>query len=101
MPTPGLSTQARRWTARRKRSGAVTLYFTERLEPKFSGGEVRGPSGARVDRGSSVSGNVMRTSVGGLGHGRYSVIWHALWVDTQPCDAKCGGSMAGKKSRFK
>ena len=34
---------------------AVTLYFTERLEPRFSGGEVRGPGGARVDHGSSVS----------------------------------------------
>ena len=62
--------------------GAVTLHFTERLEPKFSGGEVRGPGGARVDRGSSVSGNVMRLSVGGLRPGRYSVTWHALSVDT-------------------
>ena len=31
--------------------GSVTLYFTEKLEPKFSGGDVRGPGGARVDRG--------------------------------------------------
>ncbi|MGH6825825.1 copper resistance CopC family protein [Methyloceanibacter sp.] len=62
--------------------GAVTLTFTERLEPKFSGGEVRGPGGARVDHGSSVSGNVMRLSVGGLSPGRYSVTWHALSVDT-------------------
>ena len=58
--------------------GAVTLYFSERLEPKFSGWEVRGPSGTRVDHGSSVSGNVMRLSVGGLPPGRYSVTWHAL-----------------------
>ena len=62
--------------------GSVTLYFTERLEPKFSGGEVRGPGGARVDRGASVSGNVMRLGVGGLRPGRYSVTWHALSVDT-------------------
>jgi methionine-rich copper-binding protein CopC len=62
--------------------GAVTLYFTEKLEPKFSGGEVRGPGGARVDRGASVSGNVMRLGVGGLRSGRYSVTWHALSVDT-------------------
>jgi methionine-rich copper-binding protein CopC len=61
---------------------AVTLYFSESLEPKFSGGEVRGPGGARVDRGSSVSGSVMRLSVGGLPPGRYSVTWHALSVDT-------------------
>src|SRR6185503_9869865 len=51
--------------------GSVTLYFTERLEPKFSGGEVRGPGGARVDLG-----------VSGLRPGRYSVTWHALSVDT-------------------
>src|SRR5512146_2920925 len=62
--------------------GSVTLHFTERLEPKFNGGEVRGPGGARVDRGSAVSGNVMRLSVGGLRPGRYSVTWHALSVDT-------------------
>jgi copper resistance protein C len=43
---------------------------------------VRGPGGARVDHGSSVSGNVMRLSVGGLRPGRYSVTWHALSVDT-------------------
>ena len=62
--------------------GAVTLYFTEKLEPKFSGGVVRGPGGGRVDRGASVNGNVMRLSVGGLRSGRYSVNWHALSVDT-------------------
>jgi len=70
--------------------GAVTLYFTERLEPKFSGGEVRGPGGARVDRGSSVSGNVMWLSVGGLRPGRYSVTWHALSVDTHKTQGSFG-----------
>jgi methionine-rich copper-binding protein CopC len=70
--------------------GAVTLYFTERLEPKFSGGEVRGPGGARVDRGASVSGNVMRLSVGGLRAGRYSVTWHALSVDTHKTQGSFG-----------
>lgn len=37
----------------------VTLYFTEQLEPKFSGAEVRNADGERVDRGSSISGKVM------------------------------------------
>jgi methionine-rich copper-binding protein CopC len=60
----------------------VTLYFTESLEPKFSGGEVRNGSGARVDHGASISGKVMRLSVGGLGTGTYSVTWHVLSVDT-------------------
>ena len=49
---------------------------------KLSGGEVHGPGGGRVDRGASVSGNVMRLSVGGLRAGRYSLTSHALSVDT-------------------
>jgi methionine-rich copper-binding protein CopC len=62
--------------------GQVTLYFTESLEPKFSGGEVRNASGARVDHGASVSGKVMRLSIGSLPPGTYSVNWHVLSVDT-------------------
>jgi methionine-rich copper-binding protein CopC len=62
--------------------GQVTLYFTQQLEPKFSGGEVHNASGARVDRGKSISGNVMRLSVGALPAGAYSVTWHVLSVDT-------------------
>jgi methionine-rich copper-binding protein CopC len=62
--------------------GQVTLYFTESLEPKFSGGEVRNASGTRVDRGASVSGKVMRISIGALPPGSYSVQWHVLSVDT-------------------
>jgi copper resistance protein C len=65
-----------------KSPGQVTLTFTEKLEPKFSGGEVRNASGARVDHGKSVSGNVMRLSVGALAPGAYHVTWHALSVDT-------------------
>ena len=62
--------------------GQVTLYFTESLEPKFSGGVVTNASGARVDHGASISGQVMRLSVGNLPAGSYSVKWHALSVDT-------------------
>jgi copper resistance protein C len=62
--------------------GQVTLYFTQQLEPKFSGAEVRNVSGARVDRGKSVSGNVMRIGLGALPAGAYTVTWHVLSVDT-------------------
>ena len=62
--------------------GQVTLYFTQALEPKFSGAEVHNASGARVDHGKSVSGNVMRLGVGSLPPGSYSVTWHVLSVDT-------------------
>jgi copper resistance protein C len=62
--------------------GQVTLYFTQALEPKFSGAEVHNVSGARVDHGKSVSGNVIRLGVGSLPPGSYSVTWHVLSVDT-------------------
>jgi copper resistance protein C len=62
--------------------GQVTLTFTEKLEPTFSGAEVRSASGARVDQGKSVSGNVMRIRLKGLAPGTYRVIWYALSVDT-------------------
>ena len=65
-----------------KSPGQITLYFTEALEPKFSGAEIRSASGARVDQGKSVSGNVMRIGVKGLAPGAYMVTWHALSVDT-------------------
>jgi copper resistance protein C len=70
--------------------GQVTLYFTESLEPKFSGGEVHNASGARVDRGASVSGKVMRLRVGALPAGSYSVKWHALSVDTHKTQGSFG-----------
>ena len=62
--------------------GTITLYFTEQLEPKFSGAEVHSAGGGRVDHGASVSGTTMRISVGSLAPGTYSVNWHALSVDT-------------------
>ena len=75
--------------------GQVALYFTESLEPKFSGGEVRNGAGTRVDHGASVSGKVMRLSVGSLPAGSYSVEWHALSVDTH----KTEGSFSFKVSK--
>jgi copper resistance protein C len=62
--------------------GTVTLYFTESLEPKFSGAEIHAAGGGRVDHGASVSGNMMRVSVGNLTPGSYSVTWHVTSVDT-------------------
>jgi methionine-rich copper-binding protein CopC len=62
--------------------GQVTLYFTQNLEPRFSKVEVRNAAGARVDRGMSVSGSVMRVSVRALPPGTYRVSWRVLSVDT-------------------
>ena len=60
----------------------VSLTFTEKLEPKFSGGDVVSSSGSRVDRGSSASGNTISIGVKSLPPGAYTVHWHALSVDT-------------------
>jgi methionine-rich copper-binding protein CopC len=62
--------------------GQVTLTFTQALEPKFSGAEVRNSAGARVDTGHSASGNTLSVSVKGLSPGAYTVSWHVLSVDT-------------------
>lgn len=60
----------------------VTLYFSQGLEPRFSRAEVRSSAGARVDQGSSVSGNMIHVSVKGLAPGRYRVQWRVLSVDS-------------------
>ena len=70
--------------------GQVTLYFTQQLEPKFSGAEVRNASGARVDKGKSISGNVIRIGVGSLPAGAYTVTWHVLSVDTHTTQGSFG-----------
>jgi methionine-rich copper-binding protein CopC len=62
--------------------GQVVLYFTESIEAKFSGAEIRNASGAKVDKGSKASGNKITVSAGGLAAGTYMVKWHVLSVDT-------------------
>jgi methionine-rich copper-binding protein CopC len=60
----------------------VVLYFTQKLERRFSRLEVRNAAGARVDQGNvSVNGSVMRVGVKELAPGRYSVHWRVLSVD--------------------
>jgi copper resistance protein C len=68
----------------------VTLTFSEKLEPRFSGGEVRNSAGARVDHGVQVNGNIMQISVGALPAGAYSVTWHVLSVDTHKTQGSFG-----------
>ncbi|SFV27200.1 copper resistance CopC family protein [Hyphomicrobium facile] len=61
---------------------SVTLYFTDALDPKSSGAEVRNSSGEKVDGGSSASGNTLQASVKSLSPGSYIVKWHAVSTDT-------------------
>jgi copper resistance protein C len=65
----------------------VTLWFTQKLEPAFSGMTVTDPSGQRVDTGKTrVSGNQMSVSLRAGGNGTYHVTWHVLSVDTHTTD---------------
>ena len=62
---------------------AVTLWFTQKLEPAFSSVTVTNAAGQRVDVGKPrVSGNQMSVSLRGGGTGTYHVSWHVLSVDT-------------------
>ncbi|MFZ2069360.1 MAG: copper resistance protein CopC [Xanthobacteraceae bacterium] len=60
----------------------LTLSFTQKLEPAFSGVEVTGPNGSSIGGKAQVSGNTMRVGIKGAGPGSYHVHWHALSVDT-------------------
>jgi copper resistance protein C len=64
---------------------ALTLWFTQDLEPAFSSVEVRDASGARVDSGKASFGaegrNVMRIVLKPLSPGTYSVSWRVVSVD--------------------
>jgi methionine-rich copper-binding protein CopC len=61
----------------------VTLWFTQKLEPAFSGVTVTNANGERVDTGKArVSGTQMSVSLRPGGTGTYHVNWHVLSVDT-------------------
>ena len=64
----------------------VTLKFSQRLEPAFSGVQVFDGKGKRVDADDSrVDGadpTLVRVSVPALTPGRYRVSWRVLSIDT-------------------
>ena len=61
----------------------VTLWFTQKLEPAFSGVMVTNAAGQRVDAGGArVNGNVMSVTLRSGGAGTYRVNWKVLSVDT-------------------
>jgi methionine-rich copper-binding protein CopC len=62
---------------------AVTLWFTQKLEPAFSNITVTNSKGERVDVGKTrVSGNQMSVSLRSGGTGTYRVNWRVLSADT-------------------
>jgi methionine-rich copper-binding protein CopC len=63
----------------------ITLWFTEKLEPAFSGVEVFDASGGRVDLSSQVvssDATVLRAELKPLPPGTYKVVWRVVSVDT-------------------
>jgi copper resistance protein C len=62
----------------------VRMWFTQSLEPRFSGAQLRGPGGKVLGSGSVDGGDPkqMVIPVHGLPPGRYTVRWKVLSVDT-------------------
>jgi methionine-rich copper-binding protein CopC len=65
-----------------KAAKTLTLTFSQRLEPAFSGAEVEDTTGKRVDKGATVSNTTITVELGLLAAGTYRVKWHVLSVDT-------------------
>jgi methionine-rich copper-binding protein CopC len=74
----------------------LTLTFTEKLEPSFSGATVTNASGQRVDSGAKASGTSIQISLKPLPPGRYKVNWHVLSVDTHKTQGSYSFSVGGR-----
>jgi methionine-rich copper-binding protein CopC len=65
---------------------AVTMWFTQQLEPAFTTATVSNKSGNRVDAGpaqvDAKDPTELRVPLKPLPPGTYTVSWHALSVDT-------------------
>ena len=65
---------------------AVTITFSEAVEPHFSKLEVHDANGASVDQGDVHSagndGKGLAVGLNKLAPGKYTVIWHVTSVDT-------------------
>ena len=68
----------------------VTLWFTQDLEPAFSGVTVTNEAGQRVDLGNAQipQGSPAELQIGlkSLPPGTYLVSWHVVSVDTHPTE---------------
>lgn len=68
---------------------AVSITFSEALEPKFSAIEVRNPAHQRVDAGPARGGpdpKTLTVDLKPLPPGTYTVAWRATSVDTHKTD---------------
>jgi copper resistance protein C len=67
---------------------AVTIWFTQNLEPAFSDMTVTNAAGQRVDAGKAQvpqgSPDQLQVGLRPLPPGTYTVTWHVVSVDTHP-----------------
>jgi len=77
----------------------LSLWFTQNLEPAFSGAEVRDSAGARVDQGARVdpaNRSLMRVSLRPLRPGSYRVHWRVLSVDMHTTEGSFSFQVGGQ-----
>ncbi len=70
---------------------AVTIVFTERVEPRFSNIEVRDAAGTKLPTGqphAQGKAETLSVDLPKLPPGTYTVIWHATSVDTHKTEGK-------------
>ena len=76
---------------------AVTITYTEGVEPNFSTIEVDNAQGTRVDKGDPhLVGDQTKLAISlpKLPPGRYIVIWHATSVDTHKTEGRFNFSVS-------
>jgi methionine-rich copper-binding protein CopC len=77
----------------------LSLWFTQNLEPAFSGAEVRDTTGNRVDQGARVdpaNRSLIRVSLKPLRAGSYKVHWRVLSVDTHTTEGTFSFQVGGQ-----
>lgn len=69
---------------------AISIWFTQELEPAFSTVEVRDQSGNRVDAGDAAvdasDATILRATLKPLPPGTYKVTWRVVSIDTHPTE---------------
>jgi copper resistance protein C len=69
---------------------AISIWFTQELEPAFSTVEVRDQSGNRVDSGDAAvdaaDATLLHATLKPLPPGTYKVAWRVVSVDTHPTE---------------
>jgi hypothetical protein len=69
---------------------AVTIWFTQDIEPAFSSISVTNQAGQRVDRGNVTvprgHPDELQVGLNSLPPGTYTVAWHVVSVDTHPTE---------------